>query len=567
MPNGETQQFTPQEFAAKVKAKYPDYANVPDDQLVEKITAKYPQYKSQIKTAPAPTDHAVAKEIAATSAKEDAPISGVYRKIGRGLGLGAAAGAGIPEDTSGLGVVTGALGNFGSGLWETGKAVAKDPIVGGMNVLHGIASGLEKGGGEAYAGLKERDPEKMAHGAGSLLTQILMLKGGKKAATTKLAESELLGAAGKTKLGKLVKDVSESKLSRLEKEHAVQQAVEEATHQKKLAEHKLRVEQMKSEYAQKVQEHSTQSKVASARQAAAGAKTGAALEHQGNLAGLLKENLEITNENIARKLGTEFEAVQEAVEAKKPYFEYKPIADAVKEGRRKLVMPESNKILDNMLGPEAATTGMDYATGRQLYSKLNEYLFAGSDLPSDVYGAVKGVRDALGKQIQASADSVGLGGKFSKAMKDWGEYKSAWSDKSAIAKGGSPIRRILDAEDPGFVIDQLKGKAGERLLEIIGKYGKYGADKALAGRLKGFIERVKEMPSSPGEIPKAPERPQFPSAPEAPSREPFNREVASRQILIDRIKKAAGVGGGVVGAELLYKLLSGGGGGAVPGGH
>jgi hypothetical protein len=46
------QQFTPQEFAAKVKAKYPVYASIPDDQLVEKVTAKYPQYKASIKFSP-----------------------------------------------------------------------------------------------------------------------------------------------------------------------------------------------------------------------------------------------------------------------------------------------------------------------------------------------------------------------------------------------------------------------------------------------------------------------------------------------------------------------------------
>jgi hypothetical protein len=43
------QQFTPQEFAAKVKAKYPVYANIPDDQLVSKFIAKYPVYKANIK--------------------------------------------------------------------------------------------------------------------------------------------------------------------------------------------------------------------------------------------------------------------------------------------------------------------------------------------------------------------------------------------------------------------------------------------------------------------------------------------------------------------------------------
>ena len=50
MANGD--QLTPQEFAAKIKAKYPVYAKIPDDQLVQKILAKYPQYASKIKQTP-----------------------------------------------------------------------------------------------------------------------------------------------------------------------------------------------------------------------------------------------------------------------------------------------------------------------------------------------------------------------------------------------------------------------------------------------------------------------------------------------------------------------------------
>lgn len=42
------QPITVDQFAAKLKAKYPQYASIPDAQLVEKVVAKYPQYKSQI---------------------------------------------------------------------------------------------------------------------------------------------------------------------------------------------------------------------------------------------------------------------------------------------------------------------------------------------------------------------------------------------------------------------------------------------------------------------------------------------------------------------------------------
>lgn len=43
-----TNPVTPQEFAKKIKEKYPQYADVEDSVLVEKILEKYPQYKDQI---------------------------------------------------------------------------------------------------------------------------------------------------------------------------------------------------------------------------------------------------------------------------------------------------------------------------------------------------------------------------------------------------------------------------------------------------------------------------------------------------------------------------------------
>jgi hypothetical protein len=52
MANGDApQQLSPAEFSAKLKAKYPAYKDIPDDQLVTKVLAKYPQYGSQIRQA------------------------------------------------------------------------------------------------------------------------------------------------------------------------------------------------------------------------------------------------------------------------------------------------------------------------------------------------------------------------------------------------------------------------------------------------------------------------------------------------------------------------------------
>jgi hypothetical protein len=40
------------DFAARIKAKYPEYANVADDVLVQKIVAKYPEYEAQVDLSP-----------------------------------------------------------------------------------------------------------------------------------------------------------------------------------------------------------------------------------------------------------------------------------------------------------------------------------------------------------------------------------------------------------------------------------------------------------------------------------------------------------------------------------
>ena len=43
------QQYSVTEFAARIKEKYPSYADMDDQELVDKIVAKYPQYGEQIK--------------------------------------------------------------------------------------------------------------------------------------------------------------------------------------------------------------------------------------------------------------------------------------------------------------------------------------------------------------------------------------------------------------------------------------------------------------------------------------------------------------------------------------
>jgi hypothetical protein len=48
LPVGAKLVISPQEFAEKIKAKYPEYGDIPNDKLVELVLAKYPVYKTWI---------------------------------------------------------------------------------------------------------------------------------------------------------------------------------------------------------------------------------------------------------------------------------------------------------------------------------------------------------------------------------------------------------------------------------------------------------------------------------------------------------------------------------------
>lgn len=112
------QLLTAEEFAQSIKAKYPDYASVPDAELAAKILAKYPEYQSRIKPT-APT-----KDAGKTPSWTD-------RAVGALPALGATAGGvigGIGGTVAGMGVggIPGAAG--GAGLGGAAGEAAKQLI-------------------------------------------------------------------------------------------------------------------------------------------------------------------------------------------------------------------------------------------------------------------------------------------------------------------------------------------------------------------------------------------------------------------------------------------------------
>ncbi len=81
--------MTPTDFAARIKAKYPAYHDIPDDELVAKMVAKFPQYKDQISAQP--TTAQIPQPFNAPRFK-DQPQPGL---LGATLGQAAEAGKGV----------------------------------------------------------------------------------------------------------------------------------------------------------------------------------------------------------------------------------------------------------------------------------------------------------------------------------------------------------------------------------------------------------------------------------------------------------------------------------------
>jgi tetratricopeptide (TPR) repeat protein len=218
---------------------------------------------------------------------------GSFTKVGRGATMGALSGAGVAETETPVqdtlkGLIESIGTMMGSGTW-TGKKTAADvlratpPVAlarGGYGALKEIYGGGKHGG-------VNPDIEELSHGLSSLTAQMAMLGMGGKAATTPLAESELIrGVKGGTS-GALreVLGVPERAIERARAEHATKMAKvqlknlqdhntaiadynkamreAEAEHQKavnetegrnlqKEAAHKLKVEQIKEAHAAKL---------------------------------------------------------------------------------------------------------------------------------------------------------------------------------------------------------------------------------------------------------------------------------------------------------------------------
>jgi hypothetical protein len=503
---------------------------------------------------------------------------------------------------------TGALSMAGAGVGGAaveGLVPGAKAAAGGSKLLKFLLPALVRGSG-AGAGA----------GAGTLAAGGTPKEALGTAAAFTGAEVGMEGVVkGAGKLKGFAKDVLKSKVTRLEEEHAAKAAEMKIKHEEELQAHKQKLEEIESRHKAEVEDHKQkikavaqmeeqkavaeeaeyqkslkahQDKVSDITQKYAGKvqkfKDAESLKTaQKELGTTVGENIKQTEKQVAREIGGEFDRVSEAVEEAGPVPK---VTDATKLAKSEIIFPDSGRALANIVKNLGETIKVgNFSEMRQAYSKLNEVLYGSGELPRDLYKAVRIIRDSLGKDLTAAAKSVGEGDTYAAAMKKYAKFMDDFHDSTSLAKGGSPIARIIQAEDPAFVVDQFGGKASDRLMKTLGEYESYGANTKLAKNLKDATDRLKsmslpkEMPGAP-KIPAAPERqpgatftpiptppqapgssitaPAVPPAPQAPQIPPFDREAVSRQQMVDLIRKALiGAGAGVGGAYAWEKLFGG----------
>ena len=148
--------LTPQQFAAKIKAKYPEYADVDDVTLSRKIVEKYPEYADRVQLDPS-LKRVGAGLLAETAVGEGSKVAGALAgaKAGAALGavggpVGSAAGAAIGAT---VGYVSGALAGGVGGSLLAQEIEGRDEVSWGR-VTADTAINLIPGGlGKAKKGL------------------------------------------------------------------------------------------------------------------------------------------------------------------------------------------------------------------------------------------------------------------------------------------------------------------------------------------------------------------------------------------------------------------------------
>lgn len=192
-----------QDFAAKVKAKYPEYQGVDDSTLTQKIISKYPEYKSQVDMSTTGSTQ-VQPQVEKSEFSDENPYAKALKIIGTGVGAMTGqnhlatqkAVVEAPELTIGAG--KGAL-NSAQNLAEMTRPITNPSLNMQMNAVRKASGNSEAGKIANEYTTPSNDVQKVGYGAEQVAEFLIPAGAASKANKT----MEVITQA--TKLPKLIK--------------------------------------------------------------------------------------------------------------------------------------------------------------------------------------------------------------------------------------------------------------------------------------------------------------------------------------------------------------------------
>jgi len=197
---------------------------------------------------------------------------------------------------------------------------------------------------------------------------------------------------------------------------------------------------------------------------------------------------------------------------------------------------------------------MSFNEARTHYTALGEGL--SGDIPWNVRQALEHVQGALDKSIKDTITSAGGAqtvSVYDALKRDWSDYLRTWRDLRPIAKGGSPLARVIALSRSqlargGMPISRQAARMvitnnGEAAMYLLAKKRAFGADPSIVASLRAANRALKALPKTTGKIPSV-ERPEFPKAkpvrkPEEPG--PLDPVAIRRRKLLESASRRANI--------------------------
>jgi hypothetical protein len=191
-------------------------------------------------------------------------------------------------------------------------------------------------------------------------------------------------------------------------------------------------------------------------------------------------DLKVVRERAAAAADAKYQALNTALGDLPANGEFLPnaLTDAAEKIRGSETEPTIFRDIEKKVG---RGDGFTYGDLQGYYSELGRELKKGT-LPGDVYTAYNSLQDAIGDEMQRIADSQGMGPHLTDARTTWRNLKQTFYDPK------SPLRKAIDAKEPGGSIRTLAGK-DRTGIEALAQYDPQLAQRA--NIIRGYDEEAR----------------------------------------------------------------------------